>query len=636
MRAGHRGGLRVPGFSIQPADTLWWSLWEYPGNPYKGSKAIRNRAFTTVAVDMIMLDKLHESGKHWVNNARRSDFLGGSLIWMGYVYNGVKDDLPAPVQAAYETGLGKFVDRLTEWGPTGITDNMDMKTNVGLAYIAEALEQGPVVEKARAYIARNLKLVHPSGMIRDAGGLESSYNGIALHNVTWAAAVAKQWPELRKTLDEMSLLKNHLSLPEPDGQNSFGPSHFNTRTGHGSPYDQWSSDHRDMTAAMLSDHALYLMYGGKRGRSRGWASPERAPMLAQVDRGIKHINTELVPSESRFAPWVAGWWPGRINYAYDNYSPGFYNRLRELGQKNDPLTNSLWLRPETRFIRAFPEASGETVPEKDQHAFLISKQSDHGAILYSGPLGNTKYMNFAGGSLSAFWTPEGGSIILGRNGNPVKPDETKVGWADWRLWPTHALSGLTADGKVFTSARLRRRVSKVTRETGADSAAITFTGPIGATADGGRTVQDNALPGPLTYQRRMELNREGVRIQTSLAGGDQQAVELYETIPLFLREMRGQKEVPHSVEFCAGGECAPATAKPRAGVTEVRIKRFQGGASILFDNPQTVRMAPETWTDSYQSRAQTHNLLIDLLKSDGKPARLGDVAIAYQIRSLPQ
>ena len=54
----------------EPGDTVWWAGWDYPGNPYRGSRAVRNRAFVMAAVDMIMLDKLHESGTDWVANGR--------------------------------------------------------------------------------------------------------------------------------------------------------------------------------------------------------------------------------------------------------------------------------------------------------------------------------------------------------------------------------------------------------------------------------------------------------------------------------------------------------------------------------------------------------------------------------------
>ena len=94
-------------------------------------------------------------------------------------------------------------------------------------------------------------------------------------------------------------------------------------------------------------------------------------------------------------------------------------------------------------------------------------------MIYTGPIGFTRYMNFAGGALSAFWTPAGGSLLLGRTGKPVQPELSRQTWADWRLWPTHALSGATAGGDAFSTARVRRRVSTVRYEVGDGRATVT-------------------------------------------------------------------------------------------------------------------------------------------------------------------
>ncbi|MFM8592843.1 MAG: hypothetical protein ACKOCK_00415, partial [Chloroflexota bacterium] len=255
MRAGGLSGLNADEIAVYPEDTAWWATWDYKGNPCFGSRGVRNRAFVVAAVDMIMLDKLHESGTDGVKNARRSDFLGGTLSWLAYVYRHARADLPARVRVAYEAGLGKFVDRLHEWGPTGVNENMDTKAIVAAAYIASTLGEGPIVDKARAYANRALKLVHPAGMIRDAGGLEASYNGCALYNIAWATAVTP-WPELLEIQRRMSELKAHLTLPEPDGLNFWGPSHFSTRTSEDAANDQWAFPQRDISIAMHADEAV--------------------------------------------------------------------------------------------------------------------------------------------------------------------------------------------------------------------------------------------------------------------------------------------------------------------------------------------------------------------------------------------
>jgi hypothetical protein len=642
MRAGRRGSQGIPGVSIHPDDTVWWAGWDYPGIPYRVSRAVRNRAFVVAAVDMIMLDWLHTSGTHWVNNARRSDFLGGTLAWLAHVYHDVRDDLPAPVRTAYEQGLATFVGRLTKWGPTGVCDNMDMKAHVGLAYLAATLKEGPVVDEARAYVARALRLVHPAGMIRDAGGLDATYNGVALFDLAWAASVS-EWPEFRETLRRMSDLKAHLTLPEPDGANFFGPSHFSTRTSNDAANDQWTGGyHRDLAIAMRNDEALYLMYGGRAGRGPHWAAPERDVMLAEARRKLEVFNEQsLQPAMQRFTVWEAGWWgSGRANFAHDYYAKGFYDRLRTLRDTRDPLALPPFSRPGATFIRTFPDPALPDIPTNEQNAFLVARFADYGAVIYSGPIGRTSYMNLAGGALSAFWTPAGGSILLGRTGRPVNPEQSRQTWADWRLWPTHALSGATPSGDAFSTARVRRRVSTVAYEIGAESAVVTVGGPIGKQHDGSRAAQNGCLAGAVRYQRRFALDAKGIAVETRLESDGTDAVtDLCEILPLLLKETREQTpprrpaelgEVRHRVRFQVGDTLTNATETFVDGVSAVHVERFAGSAVIRFETPQRVRLG-EVWTDNFQSRMAVQNLLIDLLGPHSQPVPLPNATLRYRI-----
>jgi len=630
IRAGYSGFS--PGFYIQPADTAWWARWDHPGNPYRGSREVLNRAFVVAAVDMIMLDHLHESGDHWVNNARRSDFLGGTMIWLTYVYWAIREDLSPEIREAYETGLGKFMDLFTEWGPTGVNDNMDMKANVALATLIETLPDSKIAEQARAYIKRNMNRVHPAGMIRDGGGLDASYNGIALVNIIWAAQI-KHLPQLLEVTERMHDLKGHLTLPEPDGKTYFGPSHFSTRTGYGSPNDQWSLTYRDIAAAMLTDDALYLMAGGRKGRGPRSGFPEPDTMRAEVRIGIDYINNTLTASDDRFARWESGWWPGRINYAHDFYRPGFYADMVRLHEAEDPLLYPPFTRSEHRFIRVFPEPGmeGDWIRERDWDSFVSARFDDYGVIAYTGSTGSTRYMNFTGGGLSAFWTPEAGSVILGRTGNPVTKDRTRQTWADWRLWPTHALSGTTADGKAFSSARIRRRVSEVHYDTSEDYAHIHVAGPIGVRHDDGRTVEDGNVLGEVGFSRDMQFDNSGVIVESALyADGRDEITELYEILPLFLDDPQQQDSVPHQVSLFADGEWREATAEPLDGVKAVRVDRAKGGMLIVFEQPRQVRLSPEVWQDNYQSRARLRNLMIDLLRPEDENVH----KVRYWIRPL--
>jgi len=316
---------------------------------------------------------------------------------------------------------------------------------------------------------------------------------------------------------------------------------------------------------------------------------------------------------------------------------GFYDRLRALREANDPLLLPPFSRPGATFIRAFPDPALPGVPENERDAFLVVRFADYGAVIYTGPIGFTRYMNFAGGALSAFWTPAAGSILLGRTGKPVQPELSRQTWADWRLWPTHALSGATAGGKAFSTARVRRRVSTVRYEVGDGRATVTVGGPLGKQHDDSRAAQNGCLTGAVRYQRRFTLDATGVAIETRLdSDGADSVTNLCEILPLLLHETHAQKEVPHSVRFEIGGALAEATEAFTSGVTAVHVVRFGGGAVIRFETPQRVRLG-EVWTDTYQTRMALQNLLIDLLGPAPQPVPLPTVCLRYRIEpAAPQ
>src|SRR5262249_58971020 len=107
------------------------------------------RVFVTCAVDLMMHDHLHESNPR--GPANRSDFLGGTLIWLGYDYGACKDAIPAEARAAYEAGLKKLVKRLQQWGPRRSMTDMDLFAPVGLHYCALATGDSEIKEIAASY-----------------------------------------------------------------------------------------------------------------------------------------------------------------------------------------------------------------------------------------------------------------------------------------------------------------------------------------------------------------------------------------------------------------------------------------------------------------------------------------------------
>src|ERR1051325_3549935 len=63
---------------VDPLHMAWLADWKYEGNPYFGSRGLKNRAFVVAALDMMMLDAVHERKPPAAAN--RSDALGGTLL----------------------------------------------------------------------------------------------------------------------------------------------------------------------------------------------------------------------------------------------------------------------------------------------------------------------------------------------------------------------------------------------------------------------------------------------------------------------------------------------------------------------------------------------------------------------------
>jgi len=553
--------------------------------------------------------------------ANHSDCLGGALIWVGYPYGIARDVLPAEARAAYETGLKKLVLRLNQWGPTALMTDMDLFAPVGLWYISRAMDDPQVKQIAESYsrtLYTNPRYFSPAGYFVDIQGFDASYNGISLYYATWAALLT-DWPFAREALDKASRLKAHLALPEPDGKTFFGPSHFSPRTSTDCVHDQWNFPPRNPGAAMVTLEALYLT-----------TPPPSLEGMANTIRGmVGSFNAQQKAVEaSQLKPWGEKHFINTINYSHDYYVPGTYEKLVALYKAGGPLRKPPFCRDEG-FVRHFG------------NEFLIAKSGTFGAVIHTGPVGEVeadwptraKWMptkapfGFSGGALSAFWTPQCGPVILGRRrgAQGEVPDK----YEDWRIWPFHAVSGQTAEGRVFTSGRiLKPEVPKVS----APTPAVMVKGDIPKSYTG----YGESLKGTLRYERIFEVLAQGVRIQTSVqSDGQDRLAEMCETIPIFLGEgLAPTVPRPVSIQFQAGDQWRAAGTDFQSGVKAVKVTRFGGAILITFDQPQRVKLSPQDWQDNYQSRATCRTILIDLLGEN--PAAFRQTILQYTITPAPQ
>ncbi|MEX0686542.1 MAG: T9SS type A sorting domain-containing protein [Balneolales bacterium] len=630
-------GIRMGSSNNRPwipsETTAWWYGWAYKGNPYYKHKGVMRRAFVASAVEMIMLDNAHKNGK-----ATRSDYLGGTLIWLAYTYSQVKDDLPESVCNAYEKGLLKFLGRLEDWGSNNNMGDMDQSAHVGLWYLAKAIDDPEVYRRVENQTASILNTDYrPAGYIQHGDGFDAPYNGFSLYYLNWAAMASKN-PLLKQTVGEMSKLKAHLSLPEPGGRMQ-GPSHFNTTTSTDPANDLNESTIRDVGTALHSDHAKYLVWEGRNGQNFNVGVPTRTDMKSRISLLTRRTNDHFTASAEAPEAWHETHWGTGIPHAGPYIEPGFYDELLQLESSNSPLMQAPFNRTEN-FIEQFPHEYAD-VPENRKREFLSAKFDNYGVILHTGLISwwggtDTDVMSgFGGGAISAFWTKKGGSVILGRSAGFQGPQPDT--WNNWRQWPTHAISGLSADNEPFSSARNRSPIRQY--HVNENSATVTVTGIIGDEHDGGRSTLNDAMPNLINYNRNFKVDASGLTVETKISSDGQDEVkELYEIIPLYLGNgSNGVSQAGVHIEVETDGTWHNASSDLKENVDKIRIQRYTETVYITFDSPQNVKLSPTPWEDQYQSSLITRNILIDLLDNDGERVTIPEsAAVSYTVSTVSQ
>lgn len=110
----------------------------------------------------------------------------------------------------------------------------------------------------------------------------------------------------------------------------------------------------------------------------------------------------------------------------------------------------------------------------------------------------------------------------------------------------------------------------------------------------GRRDDQSATRIGVSSARTFHVDDKGLRVETTVKNdGVDKAAELYETLPVFLREASLQsKATPTKIEFRFDGKWTPATAEFQEKVTAIKLTRFDGAVEIVFDRPQRVKPVP--------------------------------------------
>ena len=625
------GVMRPPLF---PEAVAFLVRWDYPGNPYHQSRAMKLRAFVTLTIHLTMLDDQLEQAPE-VNGASRPDWIAPQLLMHGYSFPAVRDALPPDVQTAYLSGLRKMAQRVLDWGPLGEEPNLELCSPVGLWYVSQAIGDPAFTRTVEDYARRlctDPQFMHPAGYFIDRGGIDLGFAGQTNFFTAWMA-LATRWPFAIDAVHNAYRLRAHLTLPEPDGKTLVGPSHFHTRYSADAGRDQWEwGIFRDTAASLVTDEAVYLTPLPSAAELTSAAARRASAFQGQINEnaykpqgGAMYRNDELTSSPWQFRLWQSYNFPAMINFGFDHYPVGAYQHRAQFDAQNSPFLKSPFLRDEN-FVRDFGKAF--TVARQDSYAAIVhsgpvgAPQLEEGRTIFPGPYG------FGGGQLSAFWTPATGSVLLGRRGGMTR--EMSFDSIDqWRQWPIHAVSGVRANGKVFTSARILR--PDVESQVTPDRAVVRVSGRIPRGLFG----QPKALDGRLNYARTFTIEPDALTVETVLTTtGQDTFAELVETLPVFLREAARQPAAtPTSIEFRRGGEWQQAGVDWTDKATAVRLTRFGGAVIIEFDRERRVKLSPAEWNDTYLSKAACRNVLVDLLERNDQPGVVTHASVRYRIQA---
>lgn len=450
-----QGQVWIPSMPTTADSLAWLYNWNRPWNAYYGDHAVANRAAVISMVDLLMIrENVHfytsgEEGCRLPPFPPRACEGGFSLTFNAYCYLQVKSALPKEAREAWEEGLRWYADYNATARPGG-PENMQLSVPVGVYYTGMALNDDGLKQKAEELMDSRLdKYFSPAGYIRDAGVPDGSYNGISMHRLAEFYAISKS-PRVLEILRKAYDLKQYLTLPEPDGT-TLSPSHFNARCKDGFDFDQYQG----REVMILKDVPAAGFYMRK-----AWKP------LSTEDLGKSMANIFKRASARAGEPriWAANHrWDGVLSLPYVAYH-----------------------EPDEAAMDVIMQASQEPIVlQKDRYTenlgneFYAVRRPAYAAIFYAGPAtasdtGATNHnkmlenaggylMGFAGGGLSAFWTPETSTVLLGRmTAYEAYNRQIKTyKWGSyllsgWRDWLNNHVVGETAEGKILTSARTAR------------------------------------------------------------------------------------------------------------------------------------------------------------------------------------
>ncbi|MDP6356514.1 MAG: hypothetical protein QF473_15490, partial [Planctomycetota bacterium] len=214
----------------------------------------------------------------------------------------------------------------------------------------------------------------------------------------------------------------------------------------------------------------------------------------------------------------------------------------------------------------------------------------------------------------------------------------RVHWKDVEVWPTHHLWGRDEAGKAFSSARNWRVYPHYDDDENTES--VFLRGTIGL-MDSWRSTEPGCTVDMVNYSRLFKKTETGISVSSEFRTPHRRTTvsELWETIPVFLRDGRAQKHLKDArIELHSEGEWITLPAaemkEARKGVLRrsavgkdysktdrIRIARFGKSVDIVLGRAMVLRDGGIMQCD-YQSGNRLRVLHIDLIDGDGKAVEI--------------
>lgn len=595
-----------------------------PWNPYANNKYIANRAAATgisALLGWTMSDDYSKDPESSYTGRRygvHGGITGFTLTFQAYTFLRIKDSLPPAVATAWAQGIKHICHRIDSASPTGPA-NMRLSVPVGMYYTYLATGDESIKALYDKWTGQVLfsNLLSPAGHYNDGEGRgpDGSYNGIAAHRIAELYSITKD-PDILKVLRQFYQLKAYQTLPEPDGL-WLSPSHYNDRTQSSFANDQYSGRETQL-ATLIPEAALFL----KRQR--------------EADR--KLTPESIASMGSRPSARL----PGAFEY---NMGAGRSGRMHDWGgilhlpdfeyhQDEHKIQETLASSTTT-----LPVLASNHFTRNFNNEFFSVRRPAYYALFYSGAIhtsdnGTTNYRNmlksegglfngFAGGGMSALWTPAG-TFIVGRltsyenyERKTVKVHNNDYLVAGWQDWANNHLIGQTTEGKILDSARVSWPKSTLSE----DNNHLSFSAAFPKTS----SRQKEITTADIQYQRDYQFDDNAIRAKVTITSDANVKLKtLYEAIPVQITQDL------QTIFMDAAGKTL-AEADIIANVKTIRLQRELGHLDIVLDQPRDISRASVKVTSRQANSIDCRTLLITLpvSLSKGKP-----VTLAYDL--IPQ